>query len=103
MRSMVDLLLKFVNKIPEINKKIAQIDKRTQTYDNTICINNIKDKDKGKCVNENILTKVYIEQEKKLIDNNNWTQKKLSRYFGIIILYLKYVKIGYSIVITMHT
>ena len=38
MRSMIDLLLESVNKISEINKKIAQ------TYDNTICIINIKNK-----------------------------------------------------------
>ena len=39
--------------------------------DNTICIINIKDKNKSKCINENILTKVYVEEEKELIDNNN--------------------------------
>ena len=59
MRSMIDLLLKSVNKISEINKKITQID-------NTICINNIKGKDKSKYVNEDILTKVYIEEKKNL-------------------------------------
>ena len=71
--------------------------------DNTICIINIKDKDKSEYIDENILTKVYTEEEKKVTDNNNWTQEKLSRYFGIIIQYLKYVRIGYFIVITMHT
>ena len=100
---MIDLLSKSVNKISDINKKIIQIDKRIQTCDNTICIINIKHKYKSKCVNENILTKVYVEEEKELIDNNSWIQKKLSRSFGIIILYLKYVKSGYFIVITMHT
>ena len=70
MRFMIDSLLKSVNKISEINKKITQID-----Y-NAICIINIKDKDKSKCVNENILTKVYIEEKKELIDHNNWIQKK---------------------------
>ena len=56
-RSMIDSLLKSVNKISEINKKIAE------TYDNTKCIINVKDKYKSKCVNKNILTKVYIEEE----------------------------------------
>ena len=95
---LTDLLLKSVKKISEINKKITQID------DNATCIINIKEKDKSKCVNQNMLTKVYIEEEKELIDNNNnWAQKILLRSFGTIILYLKYVKRGYSVVITMYT
>ena len=69
-RFTIDSLLKPVNKISEINKKITQID------DNAICIINIKDKDKSKWVNKNILTKVYIEEGKRLIDNNRWMQKK---------------------------
>ena len=57
-------------------------DKHTpKDKDNTICIINIKDKDKSECINENILTKVYIEEEKELIDNNNWTQKKTVKIF----------------------
>ena len=68
--------------------------------DNTVCINNIKEKDKSKCV-DNILTMMYFKEENKLI-NNNWTRKKLSRYFGKIILYLKYVKSGYYVVINMY-
>ena len=75
MRFMIDSLLKSANKISEINKKITQID------DNAICIINIKDKDKSKCVNENLLTKVFIEEEKELMDNNNWMQKKTVKIF----------------------
>ena len=75
MRFMIDSLLKSVNKISEINKKITQID------DNAICIINIKDKDKSKCVNENILTKVFIEEKKEPMDNNNWMQKKTVKIF----------------------
>ena len=108
MRSMIDSLLQSVNKISEINKKIAQTYDKVTTYpygtnafkvcesemlsknklnrsdednNNTICINNIKDKDKSKYINENILTKVYIEEKKKLIDNNNWAQKKTVKIF----------------------
>ena len=40
-----------------------------------------KYKDKSKCINENILTKMYIEEEKELIDNNNWTRKKTVKIF----------------------
>ena len=98
MGSMIDSLLKTVNKISEINKKITQTypygtnafkvsemlskNRSDKDNDNTICIINIiKDKDKSKCVNENILIKVCIEEEKKLIDNNNWTQKKTVKIF----------------------
>ena len=89
MRYMIDSLLTSVNKISAIDKKVAQIDKvttypcRTNAFKvcesemlsknklnrpdeyNTICIINIKDKDKSKYINENILTKVGIKEEKK--------------------------------------
>ena len=47
--------------------------------DNTVCINNIKEKDKSKCV-DNILTMVYFKEENKLT-NNNWTRKKTVKIF----------------------
>ena len=74
-----------------------------KTKDNDEDIDKDKDEAMSKCIDENMLTKVYFEEEKKLIDNNHWTRKKTVKSFGIIILYLKYVKSGYSIVITMHT
>ena len=66
MRFTIDSLLRPVNKISETNEKITQID------DNAICIINIKDKDKSKWVNKNILTEVFIEEENEHIDSNNW-------------------------------
>ena len=75
MRFMIDSLLKPVNKISESNKKMTQID------DNAICIINIKEKNKSKWVNKNILTKLFIEKEKELIDNNNWIQKNTVKIF----------------------
>ena len=66
MRFTIDSLLRLVNKISETNEKITQID------DNAICIINIKDKDKSKWVNKNILTEVFIEEENEHIDSNNW-------------------------------
>ena len=76
-----------------------KLNKPDEDKDNTICIINIKekDKDKSKCI-DNMLTMAYFKKENELINNNNWTRKKT------VILYLKYVKSGYSIVIiTMHT
>ena len=52
---------------------------------------------------ENMLIKVCSKEKKKLIDYNIRYEKKLSRSFGIIIIYLIYVRSGYSIIITMHT
>ena len=57
------------------------MNRHDEDKDNTICIINIKDKDKIDYINENIFTKVYIEEKKELIDNNNWTRKKNVKIF----------------------
>ena len=129
MRSMIYSLLQSVNKVSEINKKIAQTYDKVTTYpygtnafkvcESEMLSKNklnrldedkktLKDKDKDKtdseCKDENKFVIVYSNEVIYIMEGDDWIQKKKFFWsFGIIIIYLNYVKIGHSIIIIMYT
>ena len=107
MRSMIDSLLKSVNKISEINKRIQTYSYKTNAFkicesemlsknklnrldenkntpkDKTICIINIKDKNKTKseCEDKNRLVMVYSDEEMEVIKGDEWIRRKILLVF----------------------